>query len=172
MVESPFAQAEKLPPIFGNVLTNHSTSVFVSNRRGASVVDIPQKNKILLVRLLENSSYRQPTVGTNFFRREEVDGHVIVDVLSIIMQELQIMRKDMKEMRGNITKLSMEHRDQRNIGCHVTSHTQWGYGIFSPHTRTFEHNSYDCYEGNRLGARNGYNDISCKRFPRNEVKNI
>ncbi|KAI5649866.1 hypothetical protein M9H77_35871 [Catharanthus roseus] len=25
-----------------------------------------------------------------------------------------------------------------------------GYGNFSPHARSYEHNSYDCYEGNRL----------------------
>ncbi|KAI5663877.1 hypothetical protein M9H77_23200 [Catharanthus roseus] len=61
----------------------------------------------------------------------------------VIMQELQLMRKDMKEMRGDITNLSMEHKDQIYIGGHVTSYTQWGYGNFSPHARTFEHNSYD-----------------------------
>ncbi|KAI5667652.1 hypothetical protein M9H77_17505 [Catharanthus roseus] len=43
-------------------------------------------------------------------------------------------------------------------------------GNFSPYARTFEHNSYDCYEGNRLGTRNGYNDTSFERVPRNEVK--
>ncbi|KAI5672060.1 hypothetical protein M9H77_12424 [Catharanthus roseus] len=80
------------------------------------------------------------------------------------MQELQLMRKEMKEMRGNITNLSMEHRDQSNIGGHVTSHTQWGYGNFSPHARTFEHNSYNCYVGNRLVVRNGYNNIFAKEF--------
>ncbi|KAI5672421.1 hypothetical protein M9H77_12785 [Catharanthus roseus] len=31
-----------------------------------------------------------------------------------------------------------------------------GVGNFFPHARSYEHNSYDCYEGNRLGARNGY----------------
>ncbi|KAI5673660.1 hypothetical protein M9H77_14024 [Catharanthus roseus] len=74
-------------------------------------------------------------------------------------------------MRGNITNLSMEHRDQSNIGGHVTSHTQWGYGNFSLHSRTVEHNSYDCYEGYRIGSKNGYNGTFCKRVPRNEVKN-
>ncbi|KAI5649979.1 hypothetical protein M9H77_35984 [Catharanthus roseus] len=64
------------------------------------------------------------------------------------------MKKDMKEMGGNITNVSIEHRDQSNIGGHITSHTQWGYYNFSPHARTFEHNSYDCYEGNGLGTRN------------------
>ncbi|KAI5682538.1 hypothetical protein M9H77_03766 [Catharanthus roseus] len=42
--------------------------------------------------------------------------HSNLDPMKIIIQELQLMRKDMKEMRGNITNLSMEHRDQRNIG--------------------------------------------------------
>ncbi|KAI5663385.1 hypothetical protein M9H77_22708 [Catharanthus roseus] len=37
--------------------------------------------------------------------------------------------------------------------------------------RSYEHNFYDCYEGNRFGARNDYNDISCKRVPGNDVRN-
>ncbi|KAI5677639.1 hypothetical protein M9H77_08589 [Catharanthus roseus] len=96
--------------------------------------------------------------------------HSNLDPMKVIMHELQLMRKDMKQMRGNITNLSMEHRDQNNIGGHVTSHTQQGYGNFSPHARTFEHKSYDCYEDNRLGTRSGYNDRSYKKVPRNEVK--
>ncbi|KAI5676040.1 hypothetical protein M9H77_06990 [Catharanthus roseus] len=59
--------------------------------------------------------------------------HSYLDPMKVIMKELQLMRKDMKEMRGNITNLSMEHKDQSNIGGHVTFHTQWGYGNFSPH---------------------------------------
>ncbi|KAI5658083.1 hypothetical protein M9H77_26876 [Catharanthus roseus] len=47
----------------------------------------------------------------------------------------------------------------------------WGYGNFSPHDRSYEHNSYDFYEGNILGTRNCYNDKSCKRVPRNYVRN-
>ncbi|KAI5663933.1 hypothetical protein M9H77_23256 [Catharanthus roseus] len=46
-----------------------------------------------------------------------------------------------------------------------------GYGNFSPHARSYEHNFHDCYEGNRVGTRNGYNDTFCKRVPRNEVRN-
>ncbi|KAI5683012.1 hypothetical protein M9H77_04240 [Catharanthus roseus] len=46
---------------------------------------------------------------------------------------------------------------------------QWGYGNFSPHSRTYENKSYDFYESN--GARDCYNDISCKGVPRNEVRN-
>ncbi|KAI5677770.1 hypothetical protein M9H77_08720 [Catharanthus roseus] len=50
--------------------------------------------------------------------------HSNLDPMRVIMQELQLMRYDMKEMRGNITNLSMEHRDQSNIREHTTSHTQ------------------------------------------------
>ncbi|KAI5653447.1 hypothetical protein M9H77_30635 [Catharanthus roseus] len=46
-----------------------------------------------------------------------------------------------------------------------------GYGNFSPPARSYEHNSYDCYESNRLGARDCYNDISCKGVPKNDVRN-
>ncbi|KAI5677775.1 hypothetical protein M9H77_08725 [Catharanthus roseus] len=52
--------------------------------------------------------------------------HSNLDPMKVIMQELQLMRNDMKEMRWNITNLSMEHRDQSNIREHTTSHTQWG----------------------------------------------
>ncbi|KAI5682079.1 hypothetical protein M9H77_03307 [Catharanthus roseus] len=51
------------------------------------------------------------------------------------------------------------------------NNSQWGYGNFSPYARSYEYNSYDCYGNNRLGARNVYNDISCKIVPRNEIKN-
>ncbi|KAI5682042.1 hypothetical protein M9H77_03270 [Catharanthus roseus] len=58
---------------------------------------------------------------------EETSGssHSNLDPAKVIMQELELMRKDMKEIRRNITNLSMEHRDQRNIVGHVNSHTQW-----------------------------------------------
>ncbi|KAI5659368.1 hypothetical protein M9H77_28161 [Catharanthus roseus] len=46
-----------------------------------------------------------------------------------------------------------------------------GYSNFSSHTRSYERNSYDCYEGNRFGTRNDFNDISCKRVQRNDVRN-
>ncbi|KAI5681211.1 hypothetical protein M9H77_02438 [Catharanthus roseus] len=51
--------------------------------------------------------------------------------MKVIMQELQKMIKDMTDMRGNMTNLSMEHRGRNSIGEHVSSHTQWGYGYFS-----------------------------------------
>lgn len=44
-------------------------------------------------------------------------------------------------------------------------------GNFSPHVRSYEHDSYDCYEGTKLGDRNYYNDRSYERAPRNEVRN-
>ncbi|KAI5667949.1 hypothetical protein M9H77_17802 [Catharanthus roseus] len=91
--------------------------------------------------------------------------------MKVIMLELQLMRKDLTDIRGNMTNLSMEHRGRNNIRQHVTSHTQWGSGNFSPYARLYEHNSYDCYDGNRLETRNGYNDRSYKRVPRNEIRN-
>ncbi|KAI5653419.1 hypothetical protein M9H77_30606 [Catharanthus roseus] len=41
----------------------------------------------------------------------------------------------------------------------------------SPQFRSYEHNLYDCYESKKLGARDSYNDISCKLVPRNDVRN-
>ncbi|KAI5681816.1 hypothetical protein M9H77_03044 [Catharanthus roseus] len=46
---------------------------------------------------------------------------------------------------------------------------QWTYDNFSLYAISFEHNSYDCYEGNRLG--NYYKDRSYERAPRNEIRN-
>ncbi|KAI5672803.1 hypothetical protein M9H77_13167 [Catharanthus roseus] len=65
----------------------------------------------------------------------------------------------------------LEQSSRRNLGGHFMHNNQWGYGNFSPHARSYEHNSYDCYEGNRLGARNYYNDRSYERVLRNEVRN-
>ncbi|KAI5672622.1 hypothetical protein M9H77_12986 [Catharanthus roseus] len=65
----------------------------------------------------------------------------------------------------------LEQSSRRNLGEHLMHDNQWGYGNFSPYTRSYEHNSYDCYGNNRLGARNGYNDRSCKRVLMKEVRN-
>ncbi|KAI5661928.1 hypothetical protein M9H77_21251 [Catharanthus roseus] len=78
--------------------------------------------------------------------------HSNLDPMEVIMQELQLIKKDVNKMRGNITNLSIEQRDQNNIGVHVISHTQWEYGNLSLYARSFEHNSYVCYERNRFGA--------------------
>ncbi|KAI5667366.1 hypothetical protein M9H77_17219 [Catharanthus roseus] len=45
----------------------------------------------------------------------------------------------------------------------------WELGTYR--SRSYEHNSYDCYKSNRLGGRDCYNEISCKGVPRNEVRN-
>ncbi|KAI5682525.1 hypothetical protein M9H77_03753 [Catharanthus roseus] len=58
---------------------------------------------------------------THYSEGTSGSSHSNLDPVKVIMQELQLMRKDMKEMRGNITNVSMEHRDQRNIGGHVIS---------------------------------------------------
>ncbi|KAI5653874.1 hypothetical protein M9H77_31061 [Catharanthus roseus] len=48
---------------------------------------------------------------------------------------------------------------------------QWGYGNFSSHARSYEHNSYACYKSNRIKARDCYNDISYKAVRRHDVRN-
>ncbi|KAI5682069.1 hypothetical protein M9H77_03297 [Catharanthus roseus] len=59
--------------------------------------------------------------------------HSNLDPMKVIIQELQQMRKDMMDMRRDMTKLSMEQRGRSNIGEHVTPHTQRGYGSYIPH---------------------------------------
>ncbi|KAI5681765.1 hypothetical protein M9H77_02993 [Catharanthus roseus] len=110
-------------------------------------------------------------IPTHYNEGTSGSSHSNLDPIKVIMQKFQLIGKDMKEIRGNITNLFVEHRDQSNIRGQVISHTQRIYGNFTPHARTFEHNSYDYYGDNRLGTRNGYNDKSYKRVPRNEVKN-
>ncbi|KAI5681509.1 hypothetical protein M9H77_02737 [Catharanthus roseus] len=93
---------------------------------------------------------------THYNERTSGSSHSNLDPMKVIIQELQLMRTNMKKMRGNITNLSMEHRDQRNIGGHVTSPTQWRYG-------------------NRLGTENGYNnksDYNCENRRRMGFKQI
>ncbi|KAI5682507.1 hypothetical protein M9H77_03735 [Catharanthus roseus] len=58
---------------------------------------------------------------TNYNEGTSGSSHSNLDPMKVIMQELQLMRKNMKEMRGDITNVSMEHRDHRNIGGHDIS---------------------------------------------------
>ncbi|KAI5669021.1 hypothetical protein M9H77_18874 [Catharanthus roseus] len=44
-------------------------------------------------------------------------------------------------------------------------------GNFSPCTRSFEHTSYKCSEGNRIEAENGITDRPFERVPRKETRN-
>ncbi|KAI5663711.1 hypothetical protein M9H77_23034 [Catharanthus roseus] len=104
--------------------------------------------------------YIEAQLPTRYSERTSESSHSNLETMKVIMQELQLMRKDMKEMRGNITNLFVEHRDQSNTGGHFTSHTQWGYGNFSPHARSYEHNSNNCYDGNKLGAKMKENGIA------------
>ncbi|KAI5650203.1 hypothetical protein M9H77_36208 [Catharanthus roseus] len=78
--------------------------------------------------------------------------HSNLDPMKIIMQELQLMRKDMKEMRGNITNLCMKQEIREKLE---------GISLLKLNRDM----------GNRLGARNSYNNTCCKRVLRNEVKN-
>ncbi|KAI5676622.1 hypothetical protein M9H77_07572 [Catharanthus roseus] len=64
----------------------------------------------------------------------------------------------------------LEQSSGRNPCGHSMHNIQWAYDNFSPYARSYEHNSYDRYEGNRLGARNGFNDKSYKRVQRNEIR--
>ncbi|KAI5666836.1 hypothetical protein M9H77_16689 [Catharanthus roseus] len=58
-----------------------------------------------------------------------------------------------------------------NLDPMKRSKQHWEYGNFSPYALLYEHNSYDCYEGNRLGTRNGHSERTYKRVLRNQVGN-
>ncbi|KAI5667725.1 hypothetical protein M9H77_17578 [Catharanthus roseus] len=85
-------------------------------------------------------------------------------------QQLSCLAKDVGDLKREEEAI-LEQRSRSNLGGHLMHNNQWAYGNFSPHARTYEHNSYDFYEGNRFGARNGHNNKSYKSVPRNEVRN-
>ncbi|KAI5653127.1 hypothetical protein M9H77_30314 [Catharanthus roseus] len=60
--------------------------------------------------------------------------------------------KDLKR----VEEANYEQSSGRDFGEHIMHANQLGYGNFSPHARSYEHNSYDCYEGNRFGTRNDF----------------
>ncbi|KAI5663397.1 hypothetical protein M9H77_22720 [Catharanthus roseus] len=78
--------------------------------------------------------------------------------------------KGVKDLRREEEAI-FEQSNRRNLGRHLMHNNQWEYGNFSSHARSYGHNFYDCYEGNRLGTRNGYYDTSCKRVLRIDVRN-
>ncbi|KAI5681691.1 hypothetical protein M9H77_02919 [Catharanthus roseus] len=85
-------------------------------------------------------------------------------------QQLSRLAKDVKDLKREEETI-FEQSSRRDFGGHPMQDNQWGPGNFSSHARSYEHNSYDCYDGNIFGTRNVYNDTYCKRIPRNNVRN-
>ncbi|KAI5666906.1 hypothetical protein M9H77_16759 [Catharanthus roseus] len=77
--------------------------------------------------------------------------HSNLDQINIIMQELQFVIREMREMRGDITNLSIEQRGQSHIKWHVNSHTQRGYGNYNHHGLfgTLVQSTHQFYDGGR-----------------------
>ncbi|KAI5682103.1 hypothetical protein M9H77_03331 [Catharanthus roseus] len=65
----------------------------------------------------------------------------------------------LKKRRGSPMQSS-----RREFGGHPMHYIQWGYGNFSPRARSYDHNFYVCYEGNkfiaRKNVRNGGNYVN------------
>ncbi|KAI5649626.1 hypothetical protein M9H77_35631 [Catharanthus roseus] len=94
----------------------------------------------------------------------------VQQALQGIEQQLSRLAKDVKDLKREEETI-FEQSSRRDFGGHPTQDNQWGYGNFSSHARSYEHNSHNSYEGNRFETRNVYNDTSCKRVPRNGVRN-
>ncbi|KAI5681041.1 hypothetical protein M9H77_02268 [Catharanthus roseus] len=94
----------------------------------------------------------------------------VQQALEGLEQRLSCLVKGVKDLKRE-EEAFLEQSSRRNLGGHSMHYNQWAYGNFSPYAKYYEHNSYDCFEGNRLGARNVYNDKSYNRVPRNEVRN-
>ncbi|KAI5672425.1 hypothetical protein M9H77_12789 [Catharanthus roseus] len=77
--------------------------------------------------------------------------HSNLDPMKVNMQKFQQMRKEMEDMRRDMTNLFMEQRGRSNIGGHVTPHTQRGYGSYNPHVpyETTIQSTHQCYGGGR-----------------------
>ncbi|KAI5663225.1 hypothetical protein M9H77_22548 [Catharanthus roseus] len=63
------------------------------------------------------------------------------------------------------------YNEETSESSHSNLYPMKAYGNFSPHAKTYEHNSYDCHEGDILGTRNDHNDRTYNRVPRNKVRN-
>ncbi|KAI5682758.1 hypothetical protein M9H77_03986 [Catharanthus roseus] len=100
----------------------------------------------------------------------EEDLRHVQQALEGLEQQLSCLAKGVKDLKREKETI-LEQSSKRNLGRHRMHDNQWGYGNFSAHARSYEHNSYNCYESNRLGARDCYNDKSCKGVSRNIVRN-
>lgn len=83
--------------------------------------------------------------------------HHIQRTMEEMVKQLSTIVKDVGDIKREenaILKLST----RSNIGGHSIPNNQRGYGNFSPYPKSYEHNSYDFYQGNRLGDRNGFMD--------------
>ncbi|KAI5652470.1 hypothetical protein M9H77_29657 [Catharanthus roseus] len=100
----------------------------------------------------------------------EDDLHRVQQALEGLEQQLSCLAKGVKDLRREEEAI-LEQSNRRNLGGYLMHNNQREYGNFSPHARSYENNSYDCYESNRFGARDCHNDISCKGVPRNDVRN-
>ncbi|KAI5664559.1 hypothetical protein M9H77_23882 [Catharanthus roseus] len=64
----------------------------------------------------------------------------------------------------------LEQSNRRNLGGYPMRNNQWDMVTFLL-MLDLKHKSYDCYESNKVRARDCYYDISCKGVPRNDVIN-
>ncbi|KAI5682113.1 hypothetical protein M9H77_03341 [Catharanthus roseus] len=90
--------------------------------------------------------------------------------LKRLEQQLSLLAKGVMDLKRE-EEINYEQTSGRVFGGLSINDSQWGYGNFSPHTRSYEYTFYDCYEDNRLRTRNGYNGTSCKRVSRNDARN-
>ncbi|KAI5681378.1 hypothetical protein M9H77_02605 [Catharanthus roseus] len=100
----------------------------------------------------------------------EDDLRHVKQALEGLEQQLSYLAKGVKDLRRKEETI-LEQSSRRNLGGHPMHNNQWGYCNFSPHARSYERNSYDCYEGKRVRTRNGHNYRTYNRVPRTEVRN-
>lgn len=79
------------------------------------------------------------------------DQRVNLDPIMTIMQELHHMRKEMIDMRRDMTNLSMVQRGQNQGVGNITPNTQRGYGnftLYGPYDVS-THSTYQFHDGGR-----------------------
>ncbi|KAI5672634.1 hypothetical protein M9H77_12998 [Catharanthus roseus] len=65
--------------------------------------------------------------------RTSESSHSNLDLMRIIMQELKLIKREIRDMQRDISNLSIEQGSESHIEGHVNSHTQRGDGNYNHH---------------------------------------
>ncbi|KAI5652991.1 hypothetical protein M9H77_30178 [Catharanthus roseus] len=117
----------------------------------------------------ESDCKRQEGLKTIKVNMED-DLHHVQQALKGLEQQLSCLAKGVMDLRREEEAI-LEQSSRRNLGGYPMHNNQLGYGNFSSHGRSYELNSYECCESNRLETRNVHNCRTYNRVPRNEVRN-
>ncbi|KAI5652473.1 hypothetical protein M9H77_29660 [Catharanthus roseus] len=108
MVGSPSAQAGKLPPIYGNVLTSALESNPSAQENSYQLVSEDPPFEVLDDQTNTYKKITQNSTSTPFGEESRNSQHD--NPLRLIMQELQSLRDEMRDIRRDVSNLSNQQR--------------------------------------------------------------